>query len=260
MTSALSRPTLPNYDRPYLDTQFFFWYLPYLTLVSLAYWYAASPVKIAMTTIKQHTKEEILTIAIPLFANNGYDGVSMRQIAAAVGIKAASLYHHFPDKQSLYIDTLGFAFAERTQPLFEAFTLPAQPRERLRMLLDKFCTLMADDVDFGRLIEREIMHGEAPRLQFLADHVFTEFVTDMIDLCRALAPDRDSHLLAISIVALVVYHFQVTPLRSLLPGFNKSHDDPGVIAQHIFSILENGWLARPANLGLVLKASTRKAS
>lgn len=202
-----------------------------------------------MKTSKQHTKTEILTISIPLFANEGYDGVSMRQIAAAVGIKAASLYHHFPDKQTLYMDALGFAFAERTKPLSESFTLDAEPQERLRMLLDKFCILMADDVDFSRLIEREIMHGDEQRLQFLADHVFTEFVTDMMDLCRALAPDRDAHLLAISIVALVVYHFQVTPLRSFLPDFKNTHNDPGVVAEHIFSLLESSLSARPAGPG-----------
>ncbi|PIP44027.1 MAG: TetR/AcrR family transcriptional regulator [Deltaproteobacteria bacterium CG_4_10_14_3_um_filter_60_8] len=202
-----------------------------------------------MTCTKQKTKTEVLAIAIPLFANGGYDGVTMRQIAAAVGIKAASLYYHFPDKQTLYIDALGFAFAERIKPLSEAFTLAAEPQERLRMLLDKFCILMAEDVDFARLIEREIMHGDATRLQFLADHVFTEFVRDMMDLGRALAPHRDPHLLAISVVALVVYHFQITPLRSFLPGFKKSHNDPGVVARHIFSLLESGLFARPASLG-----------
>lgn len=213
-----------------------------------------------MTASKQKTKAEILAIAIPLFANGEYDGVTMRQIAAAVGIKAASLYYHFPDKQSLYIEALGFAFAERTQALSEAFTLDAAPKDRLRLLIDKFCALMADDVDFGRLIQREIMHGDEKRLQFLADHVFTDFVTDMIDLCRALAPDRDSHLLAISIVALVVYHFQVTPLRSFLPDFKKTHNDPGVVAEHICSLLERGLFASPVSPGKVNVTTTQTPS
>jgi AcrR family transcriptional regulator len=213
-----------------------------------------------MTASKQKNKTEILGIAIPLFANGEYDGVTMRQIAAAVGIKAASLYHHFPDKQALYIEALSFAFAERTQALSEAFTMAAEPQERLRLLIGKFCHLMAGDIDFGRLIQREIMHGDEQRLQFLADHVFTEFVTGMIDLCRALDPERDAHLLAISIVALVVYHFQVTPLRSFLPDFKKSHNDPGVVAEHIFSLLENGLLARPAAPGNGNLAKTKTLS
>jgi len=40
---------------------------------------------------------------IPLFANSGFSGVSMRHIAKAVGVSIATLYHHFPDKQALYL-------------------------------------------------------------------------------------------------------------------------------------------------------------
>ena len=39
------------------------------------------------------SKTEILDIAIPLFAEAGFNGVSMRAIAGEVGIKAAGLYH-----------------------------------------------------------------------------------------------------------------------------------------------------------------------
>ena len=211
-----------------------------------------------MAAGKQKTQAAILAIAIPMYANRGYDGVSMRQIAAAVGIKAASLYHHFPDKQALYIEALGFAFAQRADVLSEAFTLAAEPKERLRMLIDKFCILMADDVDFGHLIQREIMNGDEQRLQFLADHVFSKFFTGMTDLCLALAPDRDPHLLVISVVSLVIYHFQVTPLRSFLPDFKKSHNDPGVISQHIFLLLEGGLClsASPSGPGNTTKAKT----
>ena len=38
-----------------------------------------------------------------LFAAKGYDGVSMRQIAAAVGIQAASLYSHYAGKESIFV-------------------------------------------------------------------------------------------------------------------------------------------------------------
>ena len=41
------------------------------------------------------TKERIIYESLRLFSEKGYDGVSMREIAAAVEIKAASLYAHF---------------------------------------------------------------------------------------------------------------------------------------------------------------------
>lgn len=47
------------------------------------------------------TKERIFEIALDLFAQKGFDAVSMREIAEAVGIKKASLYSHFESKDAL---------------------------------------------------------------------------------------------------------------------------------------------------------------
>ena len=47
------------------------------------------------------TKEKILETALTLFAQNGYDGTSVEQIAQDVGIKAPSLYKHFKGKEDI---------------------------------------------------------------------------------------------------------------------------------------------------------------
>jgi TetR/AcrR family transcriptional regulator, biofilm operon repressor len=50
----------------------------------------------------ENTKETILYQALTLFSDRGYEGVSMRDIAGAVGIKAASLYNHFKNKEDIF--------------------------------------------------------------------------------------------------------------------------------------------------------------
>jgi len=47
------------------------------------------------------TKQEILGNALSLFAQRGYDGVSVRDIARSVGIKESSIYNHYSSKQSI---------------------------------------------------------------------------------------------------------------------------------------------------------------
>lgn len=47
-------------------------------------------------------KNEILDKSLELFANQGYFGTSMDDIAKAVGIKKASLYSHYPGKESIF--------------------------------------------------------------------------------------------------------------------------------------------------------------
>lgn len=51
---------------------------------------------------QENTKQKILDTALALFSERGYDSVSVGDIAKAVGIKAPSLYNHYPSKQAIF--------------------------------------------------------------------------------------------------------------------------------------------------------------
>ena len=53
-------------------------------------------------TPRRDTKTAILEAALDLFATRGFDGVGMRDIAEAVGVKPASLYKHYSGKQAIF--------------------------------------------------------------------------------------------------------------------------------------------------------------
>ena len=48
------------------------------------------------------TKERILTIALQLFSREGYEAVSMRMIADALGITKGALYKHYESKRDIF--------------------------------------------------------------------------------------------------------------------------------------------------------------
>jgi AcrR family transcriptional regulator len=48
--------------------------------------------------------EQVLSSAARLFTTKGYDGASMRDLAAEVDIRPSSLYHHFPSKQHILFE------------------------------------------------------------------------------------------------------------------------------------------------------------
>src|SRR3954452_22318117 len=52
-------------------------------------------------TRRRSRREEILAIAVGLFATRGYHGVSMDDIGAAAGVTGPALYHHFAGKKSM---------------------------------------------------------------------------------------------------------------------------------------------------------------
>lgn len=74
------------------------------------------------------TKERILYEALNLFSMKGYDAVSVREIARAVGIKESSLYNHFAGKQELF-DTIIKHYTERGDNLFVQEGVTVENRE-----------------------------------------------------------------------------------------------------------------------------------
>lgn len=58
------------------------------------------------------TKDKILDVSIDLFSQYGYDGVSIRQIARAVGIRESSIYNHYPSKQAILRAVLDYYVEE----------------------------------------------------------------------------------------------------------------------------------------------------
>ena len=69
---------------------------------------------------QEDTKQKILDKALELFSEYGYDSVSVGQIAQAVGIKAPSLYNHFPGKQAIFdaiVESTAARYAEGTDRL-----------------------------------------------------------------------------------------------------------------------------------------------
>ena len=59
------------------------------------------------------TKEKILKTAAKMFSEKGYDKVTTREIAKAVGINAASIYYHFPSKEDILKSLYNFYSEQR---------------------------------------------------------------------------------------------------------------------------------------------------
>ena len=182
----------------------------------------------------------ILSEAIPLFSQFGFSGVSMRHVAKAVGISIATLYHHFPNKQNLYLRSIEEAFATKDEGLAEVLSQQCTLEEQLKLFIHRFTCLMSDDIHFRRLIQRELLDGDETRLRLLAKDVFQAQFQGIIELAKRLAPQCDAHLMAISMVGLVLFHLESTPIRQFLPEGRAEHNDPEIIATHVTQLLLNG--------------------
>ena len=78
------------------------------------------------------TKDALRNHAKLLFAERGYEGVSMRDIAGAVGIQQSAIYNHFTSKQHLLVDLLESHMHRLLGAMERAVDPDVPPPERLR--------------------------------------------------------------------------------------------------------------------------------
>lgn len=75
-----------------------------------------------MQVLKESVKEAILTNAQELMLVNGYDGMTMRMIAKAIGMSVSNLYKYFPDKQTLYRELVTTTYQNTIDRLYVFFS------------------------------------------------------------------------------------------------------------------------------------------
>jgi len=75
-------------------------------------------VKLTQGEKSERSQVAILQAALRLFSKQGYRGTSIREIAEAAGLSTGNVYHHFPDKETLFTTLLGQYFQAIESPEF----------------------------------------------------------------------------------------------------------------------------------------------
>lgn len=187
-----------------------------------------------------NSKEKILIQAKNLFAERGFADVSMRSLAKTVNMSAAAIYHHFPDKNTLYLETVQYAFADKALLFSEVWQMDSSAEKKLELFVSSLLQILISDSEFHRLIQREILDGNTERMKMLAEDVFKEQFFFLLTLMKEIAPEKDAHLSAISVSNLCMHHLEMQPLCRFLPGWERAHENPEVIAKHVIELLLNG--------------------
>ncbi len=93
------------------------------------------------------TREKILDAALTLFAENGYDGTSVEQIANVVGIKAPSLYKHYKGKEDILnalIDSAEVRYDEMFGSENHIGRIPENREEFIKVTMGRVAFTMRD--------------------------------------------------------------------------------------------------------------------
>lgn len=90
-------------------------------------------------------RQSILETAAQIFSEKGYHATSMQDIARAVGLKKASLYHHISNKQEILADLLDLALELLIKRMNEVLAQPLPPESKLRLAMASYLQTLADN-------------------------------------------------------------------------------------------------------------------
>jgi AcrR family transcriptional regulator len=116
-------------------------------------------------------RDEILDSATRLFAERGYEGTSMADLAEQVGMRKASLFYHFASKDVLYAAVLDRLIGAVSATISAAATAEGSFVERLDNLSEAITMVLGEQPFAARLIVREAMDWGPVIRDTLADSI-----------------------------------------------------------------------------------------
>jgi AcrR family transcriptional regulator len=109
----------------------------------------------------------ILKVAATLFAERGYDSVSINDIGFAAGVTGPAVYRYFPSKEALLVAIYQHLYRRNSEGLSSALAEGRSPAETLERLIDLQIRLATEEPEKIRIVaseERHLPEAEAEEL------------------------------------------------------------------------------------------------
>lgn len=204
------------------------------------------------------SREKILDAAEVLFAQRGFSGVGMREVAEAVGLSKSSLFHHFRSKVELYAAVAGRILSMFEQRTVQALGDPGDAFVRFDRWLDAMIETLAERPSRARLLLRSLFEdddlaGESAEEKEV-DQIIHRLFASVGRLLREGMEQGVFRLASIphmlqSLIGLLVYHFASGEFGETL--LRQSLFAPAAVKkrkEEVKLLLYAGMLAQPKSL------------
>jgi AcrR family transcriptional regulator len=180
--------------------------------------------------IEKDTRAKIFLNAARLFAEKGYNGVSMREISERSAVSKPTIYYYFGSKEGIYRQLLDEGIRHCSVHFREIQGRDVPVREKLVLIVEAIFEDASRYPDFLKFFLNQFMASE--KLGFMR-HYHAEAMDNaltVIDVIKKgvtngeLAPDTDPVLIADVLVGAIthlIWHQMMTRKRILTPALSK---------------------------------------
>jgi TetR/AcrR family transcriptional regulator len=174
------------------------------------------------------SREALLKAAKKVFANKGFDGATVKDLADAAGVNVSMVSYYFDGKENLYgecLASVGRHHVASAQKVLKAPTTPEEFRLRLQLFAEEFIALNKSEEDICKIIQRDLDSGHPVAMEiFKATFVpmydtLVQFIASAKSngiLRKNVDPDIATPILFGSLVHLV----RMEPLHIKLKGYS----------------------------------------
>lgn len=201
---------------------------------------------------RSDTPERILLAAADLFAERGYEAVSMNDIARQAGVSKANVFHHYTNKNDLYLSVVRRACTHSRERLTGLGSPQGTLSERFNTFARSMLGDMLEQAQVTRIILRELLLDGEQRGPELAERVFGDNFATLVAVLKegqkqdVLRRDLDPAMVATLLIGANVFFFEA---RDVLRHFRDVSfaDKPESYSRMLADILLKGILAGPDN-------------
>jgi AcrR family transcriptional regulator len=196
----------------------------------------------------ERSREQILDAALNLFSHRGFRATSVRDIAAGASVSTGNVYHHFPDKETIFrllLDRYWAAIESEDLPFNRALVSGSFP-DNLEEIGRAARELVATYRPYVALIYVDVVEFEGSHIRkFYADmaHRFEDFMQRhgaAREMAKRLRPGISPTSAVMLASRLFINFFAVEILFGVPNHFGKGTNE--VIAE-IATVLRHGMLA-----------------
>lgn len=181
----------------------------------------------------------LLEAAGRLFAEHGYAGTSIADLARVAGMSKSTVFHHFGSKEELYFRVIRDAVARFGRTLNEILESEGAFAERLKHMQRSHLQHVFANRNVALLILRELQSADSERGGRLAADVFSTNFTLVVRLLEEgqrqglVRREVNCPVAALMLVSMNVQYFQARDVLIRLPGLEAAADPDWWVEQSL---------------------------